>query len=134
MILISLEVCKPLFPDCSGMDIVTVVFTFEDVSGHTGTINLTGKIAAFYQITHTNYLQVDGVSGISSFTNIGGTIDLVSTFEVGYNVNENKTVHMAVADCKGCESVEDAIGFTDAIMTSNNEFITDENGDYLIFI
>ena len=134
MILISLQDCKPLFPDCNGMSTVVVEFTFTDVSGNTGTVTATGKMAAFYQITDLNYLLVDGTSGNSSFVNLGGTINLVSTFDPTYNVDENKTVSMHVTDCEGYENVEDVIGYTDAIMTHNNEYIADQNGDYLIFI
>jgi hypothetical protein len=134
MILISLQDCRPLFPSCNGMSTVTVVFTFTDVSGNTGTVTCTGKIAAFYQITDINYLSVDGSSGSSSFTNIGGIINLLSTFDPGYKVDENKTVSMHVTDCEGYENVEDVTGYTDAIMTHSNEYIADENGDYLIFI
>lgn len=41
---------------------------------------------------------------------------------------------MKVTDCAGYESVEEVVGYTDAVMTHNNEFIKVDDDHYLIYI
>jgi hypothetical protein len=134
MILISLQDCKPVFSHCSGMDNAQAVFTFTDVDGNTGTVTVSGKIAAFNAISHVDYLAVDGSNGNTSEVNVGGTLTVVSAFDPAFNIDNNKTVSMKVTDCAGYESVEEVVGYTDAVMTHNNEFLKVDDDHYLIYI
>ncbi|WP_421948634.1 hypothetical protein [Phaeodactylibacter xiamenensis] len=134
MILISLQDCKPAFPNCTGTDNAQAVFTFTDVDGHTGTVRVSGSIAAFNAISDTFYLAVDGSSGITTEVNPGGALTVEAAFGPGFNISHNKTVSMKVTDCAGYESVEEVVGYTDAVMTHNNEFIKVDDDHYLIFI
>lgn len=134
MVLISLEECKPSFPDCGGQDTVSAVFTFTDLNGNMGTVQLSGPIAAFNRITHTDYLAVDGSSGTTTKVNAGGTLNILSSFGAGFNINENKRVSMRVTDCAGYESIEEPVGYTDAVMTHTNQFIKVDDDHYLIYI
>ena len=56
------------------------------------------------------------------------------TFDPGFNIEENLSVSMHVIDCLGWHNVDDVLGCTNAIMNHQNNYLEDDDGNYIAFI
>lgn len=131
---ISLQVCKVVAPNCGGGDPLVVTFTMTDAAGNQGTAILNGTKNAINAISHTDFLHIEGNDGASSLVTVLGTVNVTESYDPGFTVEDNIHVSMHVQDCLGVHNIDDFEGHTNAVMTNNNEFIMDEDGNYLAFI
>jgi hypothetical protein len=131
---ISFEMCQILTPNCGPADIITANFLVTDASGNTGTIQLIGTKNAMNAIDDLTFLHVDGVSEVTSIVTALGTVNVVKSFDPGYNVDENITVQLDVIDCEGWENIDPIERCTNAIMTHNDEYLMDHEGNFIAFI
>lgn len=130
---ISLQVCKLIAPNCGPFDPVQAIFKFTDAGSNEGTVTLSGTKTAINSISHTAFLDVNGVSG--SFTlNTPFPVSVVKSFPIGFEIYENIHVEMDVVDCAGYQNVEPATGLTNAIMTHENKYLMDHEGKYIAFV
>lgn len=134
MIQISLQACKIQAPNCSGGDQITAVFTVEDASGNTGTATLVGTLNAVNAISDTVFLALNGVDGASALNTVMGSISVTEAYQAGYDVDENISVSLHVTDCKGWENIEDFVGYTNAVMNNQNQYIENHEGEWVCFI
>lgn len=131
---ISLQVCKILAPNCGGGDPLTATFTLSDAAGNQGTATLNGSKNAINAISDTNFLHLEGNNGASSLTTAFGVVNVAETYDPGFQIDDNLQVNLHVEDCRGIHNIEDFVGYTNAVMTDDNEYLMDENGDWLAFI
>lgn len=131
---ISLQHCQIIAPNCGGADTLTVLFTLEDAQGNEATASIIGAKNAFNNISDTQYLVLDGNNSSSNYTNAFGTLNIDSNYPSNFEIDEVISVKMDVEDCKGWQNMSPAIGFTNAVMTAENNFLMDENGNYLAFL
>ena len=134
MIRISLENCPLITPNCIGTDTVTLNMDLVDAANNTATVVLTGSLNAINEINDSNFLLLNGVSGTTTVSNPSGSVNINATYSNGFLIDENVTVDTNTIDCKGWSSVEDQKGRTNAIMTHENEYLMDHEGNYLAFI
>lgn len=131
---ISLQICKILAPNCGGGDPLTATFTLTDAAGHTGTAVLNGSKNAINAIDHSNYLHLEGNDGTSTITTVFGNVNVAESYDPDFEIDDNIEVSLHVVDCLGIHNIEDYLGYTNAVMTDDNEYVMDESGNYLAFI
>lgn len=132
--LISLQNCKIIAPNCGGGASIQAVFTFTDRESNTGTATLNGTKNAINAINDTVYLEIDGVAGADTINTTFGVVNVAFAFGGSYNVNRNVDVKMDVLDCMGWANVDSAFGKTNALMTHTNNYIKDDNDNYIAFV
>lgn len=131
---ISLQFCKILAPNCGGGDPLVATFTLTDASGNTGTAVLNGTKNAINAISDSNFLHLQGNAGASSLVTAFGAVNVSEQYDPGFEIDENIQVSLHVEDCLGIHNIEDFVGYTNAVMTHNNEYVMDESGNWVAFI
>lgn len=131
---ISLQNCKIEANNCGGGAIINAIFTMTDAASKNGTATLTGSKNSINAIDHTTFLLIDGNPAVDTIVTPFGNVIVVFAFDAGYNADQNIVVRLDVIDCMGFRNITPAIGYTNALMTHTNEYLSDDNGHYLAFI
>lgn len=134
MVSISLQTCKITAPNCAGGDALTATFTLTDVSGNTGTAILNGTKNAINAISDTIFLALNGVDQASILNTPMGSVSVTESYQPAFDIDQNISVALHVTDCKGWENIEDFIGYTNAVMNNQNQFIQNDQEEWVAFI
>lgn len=134
MLRISLQNCPVVAPNCANTDTVSLSFQLTDRAGNTASVSVQGALAAVNEIIDANPLVLSGTDGSSTMTNASGVVNISETYNVGFQIDENVTITSSVTDCENWQSVDDLVGCTNAIMTQENMYIEDHEGNYIAFV
>lgn len=131
---ISFQDCQILAPNCPPGGIMQANFLLTDASGNTGTVQLIGTKNSIDAIDDINFLPIDGQDGLITLSTPFGNVNVNKTFDPAYQVDENITVQLDVIDCENWINIAPMIRCTNAVMTHNDEYLMDHEGNFIAFI
>lgn len=123
-----------LAPSSAASAVITMLFHFFDNNGNDGTITMMGQKQAFQAIDDSTAWTVLFTNGSNVITTAFGNVSVTRSFDVGFDINQSTHVLGSITDEMGISSVQDYYGITDAIFTSNIEFIQPEADVVLTYL
>lgn len=112
-----------LAPSSAATAVIMMLFHFYDANGNDGTITMTGQKQAFQAIDDSTAWTALFTTGSNVIVTAFGNVSVTRAFDPGFDINQSTYVLGTITDEMGISSVQDYYGITDAIFTSQSEYI-----------